>query len=165
MESVAESLPTYVGPPRTGQGRVGRPTKLTPAIANTILASLKRGAYLETACNAAGIAYGTMRQWVAKGVAHKEDNIRSVYRDFADKLARAQANVEMDLAERVASQTDADWRAGAFILERRFRDRWGKNDQPQAANVTIVLADTQQSALLELLRLSQAKDVTPTPEP
>ena len=54
---------------------------------------------------------------------------------------------------------DPDWRAAAFLLERGYRERWGKAD-PQPSSPT----DEQLAVLCEGLRYVRARDVTPPVE-
>ena len=54
-------------------------------------------------------------------------------------------------------EADPDWRAGAFLLERGYRERWGRNEQtPQATNVLVISEDTA-AAMLEALRVAGAR--------
>jgi hypothetical protein len=55
---------------------------------------------------------------------------------------------------------DPDWRAAAFLLERGYRERWGRAEPPQNSP-TITLTDKQLTALLEALRYVEARHVTP----
>ena len=53
-----------------------RPTKITEARINVIVASIERGDYKITACNLAGISDRTLDNWLAKGEAeNNESNI------------------------------------------------------------------------------------------
>src|SRR5262245_51778058 len=52
---------------------------------------------------------------------------------------------------------DPDWRAGAFLLERRFRDRWGRHEhEPQKTNV-LVVSEELAADILEALRVAGAR--------
>jgi hypothetical protein len=53
----------------------------------------------------------------------------------------------------VASTPD-DWRAQAFILERRYRANWGKSDAPTVA-VQVVVSDALASQLADAMRVAQ----------
>jgi hypothetical protein len=56
-------------------------------------------------------------------------------------------------------EADPDWRAAAFLLERGYRERWGKAETQQT-RVTITLTDEQLQALTEGLRYVRARDIT-----
>jgi hypothetical protein len=77
---------------------------------------------------------------------------------FRDRLTRARAEGELKLVAKL--EEDPDWRAAAFLLERGYRERWGK-EEPQPSSVTITLTDEQMAALTDGLRFVQARDATP----
>jgi hypothetical protein len=80
-----------------------------------------------------------------------------------DRLKRAEAEAEVSLARMVASTPD-DWRAQAFVLERRYRERWGKSDAPSVA-VQVVVSDALAAQLADAMRVAQvpaAIEVTAT---
>jgi hypothetical protein len=83
------------------------------------------------------------------------------YVQFRDRLARARAEGELKLVAKL--EDDPDWRAAAFLLERGYRERWGKAE-PQLSSPTITLTDEQLQALTEGLRYVRARDVTPSIE-
>jgi hypothetical protein len=43
---------------------------------------------------------------------------------FRDRLTRARAEGEVNLVRKL--EADPDWRAAAFLLERGYRERWGR---------------------------------------
>jgi hypothetical protein len=67
------------------------------------------------------------------------------YSDFLDRLTRARAEGELNLVRKL--EADPDWRAAAFLLERGYRERWGKAEPPRS-RPTITLTDEQLTALL-----------------
>jgi hypothetical protein len=72
--------------------------------------------------------------------------------------SRARAEGELNLVRKL--EADPDWRAAAFLLERGYRERWGKAE-PEQSSPTITLTDEQLAALVEGLRYVRARDVTP----
>jgi hypothetical protein len=68
---------------------------------------------------------------------------------ICDRLTRARAEGELNLVTKL--EADPDSRAAAFLLERGYRERWGK-EEPQQRSPTITLSDEQMTALLEGLR-------------
>jgi hypothetical protein len=80
---------------------------------------------------------------------------------FRDRLTRARAEGELKLVAKL--EEDPDWRAAAFLLERGYRERWGK-EEPQPSSPTITLTDEQLAVLCEGLRYVRARDVTPPVE-
>ena len=81
-----------------------------------------------------------------------------MYSEFVDRLTRARAEGELKLVAKL--EADPDWRATAFLLERGYRERWGRAE-PQQSSPTITLTDEQLQALTDGLRYVQARDVTP----
>jgi hypothetical protein len=78
--------------------------------------------------------------------------------EFVDRLTRARAEGELKLVAKL--EKDPDWRAAAFLLERGYRERWGKAE-PQQSSPTITLTDDQLAALLDGLKYVRARNVTP----
>jgi hypothetical protein len=74
-----------------------------------------------------------------------------------DRLKRAEAEAEVSLAKMVATTPD-DWRAQAFVLERRYRERWGRQDAPTVA-VQVVVSDALASQLADAMRVVAAKPI------
>lgn len=126
----------------------GRPTKLTPEIAQRIEQAVAAGNYLETAAAFAGISKQTLYKWLRKGARAKSGE----HRAFVDAVEKALAQAEVrDVANiaRAASGYDVvrtkerittdgkvermtetgrefSWQASAWRLERKYPDRWGR---------------------------------------
>ncbi|MEO6835428.1 MAG: hypothetical protein ABI231_05910 [Candidatus Tumulicola sp.] len=102
---------------------------------------------LETTCGLLGVAKSCIYAWVARG---REDvaagRPRTNYALFADAFVRARAINEWKLLERIQRAGERDWRASAWILERRFPERWS-----QKASVEVSVDDKAAS------RAAQAK--------
>lgn len=99
-------------------------TKLTPELQEKILLHLRVGAYVETAAACAGIHKDTFYEWMKKGA-------RGIapYAAFADAVHRAIAESESrDLATVLKASTKF-WQAAAWRLERRFPEKYGRNDR------------------------------------
>lgn len=103
----------------------GRNSLLTPAMQARICASVRSGNWLETAAQMGGIDRDTLFAWKRKG---KEDleagRPNSIYGQFVNAVARAEAEAEAASVLRVLIASQKDWRAAAWYLERRHRDRW-----------------------------------------
>jgi hypothetical protein len=104
------------------------------------------------------VSYEAFRNWVLKGEADAEAGRDSEYARFRARLTRARAEGELNLVAKL--KADPDWRAAAFLLERGYRERWGRAETQQTS-VTITLTDEQLAALTEGLRYVQARNVTP----
>lgn len=151
--------------PRT---TIGRPTLCSPETVHKILSAIATGSHWKPACEAAGVDYTTVRGWVEKADRDRLAGLtESPYLYFVERLKRAEAEAEVELAKVVAGTSD-DWRAQAFILERRYRDRWGKQDAPSVA-VQVVVSDALASQLADAMRVVAAKplvlETTAEPQP
>jgi transposase-like protein len=102
--------------------RSGRKPGLTEELATRIALLVRRGAYRETACAAAGVSPRTLRQWLRRAGEGGPHSAR--YRKFADALDKAEAEAEMVTAAAILRAGQGDWRALAWILERRGPQRW-----------------------------------------
>jgi hypothetical protein len=58
-------------------------------------------------------------------------------------------------------EADPDWRAAAFLLERGYRERWGRSDQSQQAQPVIVLTAAQVEQIADGLRYVRDREATP----
>ena len=111
-------------------------TKLTPEATEAICSALIRGTSKEAAAAAASISLRTLNRWLSR--AREEGAPEELVR-FADEVEEAMNRSEIHLLEKIRSADD--WRASAWILSRRFPDRWSEkrsvevstNDRPDGA--------------------------------
>ena len=100
----------------------GRPEKLHPETKEAIIRSLTIGATYRDACEAAGVSYQTMLNWMAKG----EKATSGIYYDFFDSVRKAQARARLGYLTTIAkAANEGDWRAALEYLKRRDRETWG----------------------------------------
>ena len=136
---------------------VGRPCKLDldPTIADKIASHVANGSFWEPACKAVGVHPATVSLWLARG----QDDLRlghdTAFSRLHTRLTRAQAEHEAKLASDISNEVD--WRAKAFVLERRYRDRWGKDKAEVLPVITINVSGEVAGALVEALRVAHAK--------
>jgi hypothetical protein len=108
---------------------MARPTKLTPAVEEKIVRAIRAGNYPEVAARHAGIHPATYYRWMERGALEGEAPEDDPYRRFRAEVERALADAEIadvGLIERAAR--NGDWRAAAFLLERRHRERWRRGE-------------------------------------
>lgn len=109
---------------------MGRPTKLNEQTHETIVAAVRAGNYVETAAKAAGIDPATFYRWMERGEADIENDVASPFREFCEAVEKAKAESEkIDLDHIAKAAGEGSWQAAAWRLERRFPDKWGKNDR------------------------------------
>lgn len=92
----------------------GRPSKKIPKYIDPLLANLREGMSLEAAASLAGLHRRTVEKWRKDDEAFNEEFQAAI--DFAEAVMIADI-------KRLGNEK-ADWRAIAWILERRFPERW-----------------------------------------
>ena len=103
----------------------GRPTKLTPDVQELIVDGINAGLTFGLTCARAGVNPATFYRWLEKGETAKS----GVYSEFCDAVERAKADSALRLVSQITLQAPTDWRAAAFMLERRFPDDYGKRTE------------------------------------
>ena len=117
----------------------GRPTKLTPEVQETIVDGINAGLTFRLTCARAGVNPATFYRWLEKGEAAQT----GVYREFCDTASRARADAALRLVSQITLQAPTDWRAAAFLLERRFPDDYGKRTEVTGKDGGPVKVDTK----------------------
>ncbi len=123
---------------------MARPTVLTPELQATIVAHLEAGNYRTTACAAVGIHRHTLSNWEKAGLEGREP-----YVSFLEAVTAAEARAEVELLAAIRGAqpgtpgvTGADlWTTKAWILERRFGQRWCARVKQQTAEAVDALTD------------------------
>lgn len=100
---------------------VGRPTKLTKAVAAKIIEAVRGGNYLETAAAYAGISKQTLHTWLKDGRNKKSPALRQ----FLDAVDAAMAEAELEAVAGITAAGKTSWQALAWRLERQHQARWG----------------------------------------
>lgn len=115
-----------------GKRSRGRPSKLTDETVKKLMEAIIDGNTYEAACNYAGISYSVFADWVRKGEEYTkmleggQKGIRWEFINFLKELNRAKAEAEVNLVKKIKEAGDKDWRANAFLLERRNPEQWAK---------------------------------------
>ena len=104
---------------------MARPTKLTPAVHDAIVASLRAGAYIETAAAAAGVSASTVHAWLRRAEDHPDD-CGSPFLEFLEAVERARAEAELEAISVIRDAAPRSWQAAAWYLERSYPKRWGR---------------------------------------
>lgn len=116
----------YCGSHGGGKRRVGAPTKLNETVIARVVEALEDGATYEVAAMSAGIHRDTLRQWREQGTRDLADGKRTQFGDLVAAVQDASARAEVELIRQVRAHGHTDWRAPAWILERRYPDRWAR---------------------------------------
>jgi hypothetical protein len=101
-----------------------------------ILEYLPRVMYLETAAALAGVSHRTLQDWLKRGKEVRRRARRTgepipqaeeMYANLAAAIKAVVAHAEMVALGQVAGASQYDWRAAAWMLEKRFPSRWGRD--------------------------------------
>lgn len=85
-----------------------------------------------------GVVHSALTGWIAKG-----DSGDAHWAELARRIHAAEADFEQGLLDVVKlAGASGDWRAAAWILERRFPTRWALERMPQETTVPAVPAAT-----------------------
>lgn len=116
--------------------RQKRPYKLSQEVEDTILRHLRTGAFQKHACEAAGIEYRTMKNWLDRAEAGEKP-----YVAFAMKVRKALAEdairSQSIITRAQMTGIDGDWKAAAWALERKHPREYGQAAMQAAAAVTL----------------------------
>lgn len=90
-----------------------------------LVEAIETGVSIESACSIAGIHRSTWYEW------RERPEIR-------ERLDRALANAETALLSSIRDAGRDDWRAAAWILERRYPETWSKRSEVQTSGAVEV---------------------------
>ena len=111
--------------------------KLTPSVINSLAEAMKNGAAIDVACNIAGVHRSTFFRWQEEAeklynqlnegeIQRSRLNTREKHLiDFHEKVTFASARYELELLKEIRAK-EKNWQALAWILERRFRERYAR---------------------------------------
>lgn len=88
-----------------------------------LLAAIQKGMPLKHAAMLAGISYDTLNRWRVRG---EEKGAPLRFRQFCKALRHSQAVAMLRLVSCVQEAGKQDWRAAAWMLERRHPEDFGK---------------------------------------
>lgn len=106
---------------------MARKGKLTPELQEKICKLIEDGNYDVVACQMVGITDSTFYEWLSKG----EKFTSGRYVEFRDAIKEARAKCEANCLKHI--KEDDSWTSKAWILERRFPDRWARKDKVSLA--------------------------------
>lgn len=118
-----------------GSKKSGRKLRLTKEVHETIVKHLKVGAFKSVAAAAAGISDDALAEWIKRGLKGEKAYAafaKDVQRLVAEDCIRNQAVI----TAAAMRQTQGDWKAAAWNLERKYPKIYGRNLSP-AVGVTV----------------------------
>jgi hypothetical protein len=127
------------------------PRKLTDEVAARLVEAFELGASQIDACRYAGISDETLRLWLEAGRRELAVLVGRGIDPIADdpalvpRLARLVLCIDVALGEfameglrKITRAGGTDWRAAAWLLERRLPDQWGKREKVDHTHVLMV---------------------------
>lgn len=106
---------------------MGRKTKLEDDIQQRLILAIERGLTIVDACEYSGISEKTYYNWLNKDTTQiKDDDERKKFVQFLQDIKKAQSECQMYCLDFIMK--DKSWQSKAWLLERRFPDRWAKKD-------------------------------------
>lgn len=107
-----------------------RPTKFTQETVARLLDGIRAGLPIHLACSAAGITETTFYEWQRGEFPYHAK--KELKQQFSEELTRAKGESALSNINLIKNAALEDWRAAAWILERRFPQDFGK----QALEIT-----------------------------
>lgn len=110
----------------------GRTSKLSDQVWARIQRSVELGNYAKTAALAAGIAETTYYKWRRRGAKDRAEGRRTRYARFDEDMEVAEARAEEHHLRQIVQAASGtrnqpgDWKAAAWLLERKHPDRFGR---------------------------------------
>ncbi len=105
---------------------VGRKTKLDEKRLKKVVDGITAGLPYDTACALAGITYQTFLNWMRAGEAAESGK----FFEFFEAVKKAEAIAEsVHIANIKNAGKSGVWQADAWMLERRYPQKWGKKEQ------------------------------------
>jgi hypothetical protein len=104
----------------------GRPTLLNPTRQAALLEAIEQGMPLKQAAAIAGMSYDTLNAWQKRG---ENESAPEQFRQFCQLLRHSQAVAMQVHLSSICDSAKRDWRAAAWMLERRFPEDFARQQQ------------------------------------
>ncbi len=108
-----------------------QPRLLTPEVQKVICEAIEAGTTLEIAARAARIGPRTLDEWLEHGRNELRENpdAEGPCADFVRAVTVASATFEKDTLAIIQDAASKNWTAAAWLLERKFPERYAKVDR------------------------------------
>jgi transposase len=100
----------------------GRKTILTKELIHKFERLLSAGNYVVTTCGTLGVSQSAYYDWLKKGETAKN----GLYAEFENAVKRAEHIAEAKWMYEISQ--DNAWQSKAWLMERRYPERWGRKD-------------------------------------
>lgn len=100
-------------------------TKLTEEKIQLASKLIGAGNTVKTIYGALGVSKQTWYNWLDKGSKAKS----GLYRKLLEEVEKAESRAESRYVTIIAQAAEENWQAAAWMLERKYPERWGKKDR------------------------------------
>lgn len=133
------------------------PRKLTPKVANQIVASIRKGRPKWVAAERVGVHRETLDLWIARGEAENPPPEDEPFVAFAERVRCAAARYvafELDEIDKEKGEGKGDWKRRAWKLRQRFPREFVERKAvelsgPEGGAVPVAMTTTQVDALFK----------------
>jgi transposase len=137
----------------------GRPSKLSSDAIAQLEQLIRAGTTIDVAAAAIGVSRSTIYGWLKQGEKARPG---TAARTLRDRVEQARAESESLLVARVGqAAAKGSWQAAAWLLERRWPERWMKPTErplPEAAPTPAAdERDLDQDPFAEIVDLAQRR--------
>jgi transposase len=144
---------------------------LTPDVQKDIVQRLAVGNYIDAACLSVGISPATFYTWMDKGREAEKKPVRRrnaqerLHLEFLEAVENAQGAAEVNALTPIRLAMPEQWQAAAWILERKFPDKWGRREKIEInAAITVLKQEMYQLVLVDLVKVFDDINVIADPE-
>lgn len=99
---------------------------MNPTRQAALLKAIEQGKPLKQAAAMAGMSYDTLNTWQKRG---ENESAPEEYRQFCQQLRHSQAVAMRVHVSSICDAAKRDWRAAAWMLERRFPEDFARQQQ------------------------------------
>lgn len=111
--------------------------QFTPDRGQRIIGAISAGVTHEVAAQAVGINQVTLVRWIKRS---KRADASPEMRKFGEELKAAEASAELRWITRINEASKNYWQAAAWLLERKYPEKWGKRENfVTNVNSTVIL--------------------------
>ena len=101
------------------------PYRLTPATRERLLSALRAGCSHGEAAQHCNISRSTFQDWLRRA---KAPDASEELKQFLEDVQRAVAEGDVELSQMIRVHALKDWKAAAWLKERRNPSEWGRRD-------------------------------------
>lgn len=134
------------------------PSKFTKETTDLLLAGIRAGLPYHLAAEAAGVTYDTFNEWQQGRFPRGADKM--LKSEFSEALTRAKGGSALRLVSIIQQQAPTDWRAAAWILERRFPRDFGRRmalTGEDGGPIQLQVQEVQQAVITALAAFPDAR--------